>query len=58
MDLLVTVTRVKLFARNPSALDGPDAKVAVGGELIDSNSHSVLGGQIVLFQTGQARNKP
>ncbi len=38
-------------------LMGRDAKVAVGGELTDSNSHSVWR-QTVLFQTGQARNKP
>jgi len=45
----------KLFARNLSALEGRDAKVAVGGELADSNSHSVWR-QTVLFQTGQARS--
>ena len=47
----------KLFARNLSALDGRDAKVAVGGELTNSNSHSIRR-HTVLFQTGQARNKP
>src|SRR3989442_5516321 len=38
-------------------LMGRDAKVAVGEQLTDSNSHSIWR-QTVRFQTGQARNKP